>query len=287
MNELHNAMTLDYLQFFITYDRMDLRGKVFISSAHIHHTGELMLVRTTEYIIQCEGRITHAAAPYIVYYPPHVPHTQDNSASVLYERWCFPLFPSDIGQSFAMPDRHFIIHLTDEQCELFAAYAQILTNHYSTPGNRWLHSIMPRSMQEEIRLKYLLLLFLNELEPLIPEREHSEKNNLINSVCMYINEHPADNLSLDTLSAKFFVAKSSLTHEFRRRMNMSVGEFVISSRVMHVKNLLSEEVPLSEIAERCGFSSVSYMIKVFRQQTGVTPSKYRSVLTALMTDREN
>ena len=65
-------------------------------------------------------------------------------------------------------------------------------------------------MQEELRLKYLLLLFMNELEPLIPEKESGTRRNLINNVCMYINEHPAEDLSLNALSKKFFVAKKTL-----------------------------------------------------------------------------
>ena len=285
MADIHNMLALDHLQFFITYDKMDLRGRVFISNMHIHHTGELMLVRSGESIIRCEGKITHAVAPYIVYFPPREPHTQDNSASSLYERWCFPIFPSDIGQAVSMPPHHFVIQLTEEQCAMFTTYAEILTKHYSPPGNRWLMHCIPRSMQEEVRLKYLLLLFLNEMEPLIPVQEGGEKNRLINDVCMYINEHPAENLSLDILSERFFVAKSSLTHEFRRRMGMSVGDFITASRVMHVKNLLREEMPLSEIAEKCGFSSASYLIKVFTKHTGITPSRYRARLSALLTER--
>ena len=282
MAEKKAPLRLDHLQFFITYDEMNLRGKVFISGAHVHHTGELMLVRSGESIINCEETITHAIAPYIVYYPPKIPHTQENSASTLYKRWCFPLFPSDIGQSVALPNHHFVVHLTEKQCEIFCSYLNILTEYYSAPNNRWLNHSIPRSMQEVVRLKYLLLLFLNELEPLIPDRaSSSEKAKLINSVCMYINEHPSEELSLDTLSEKFFVAKSSLTHEFRRRMNMSVGDFIAASRVMHVKSLLSEKIPLGEIAERCGFSSVSYMIKVFTRHMGITPSRYRAKLIEL------
>ena len=281
MADIHNMLALDHLQFFITYDKMDLRCKIFNSNMHVHHTGELMLVRSGESIIRCEGKITHAVAPYIVYFPPRVPHTQDNSASPLYERWCFPIFPSDIGQAVSMPPHHFVIQLTEEQCALFTTYAEILTKHYSPPGNRWLKHCIPRSMQEELRLKYLLLLFLNELDPLISAQEGGEKNNLINKVCNYINEHPSEKLSLDTLSEKFFVAKSSLTHEFRRRMNMSVGDFITVSRVTHVKNLLGENKPLSEIAEQCGFSSSSYLIKVFTKHTGITPSRYRARLSEL------
>ena len=281
MRNLQDAKTQDYLQFFITYTKTELRGNVYISDPHVHHTGELMLVRSGESIIQCGDSIGHVTAPYIVYYPPRVPHTQNNNALIHYERWCFPIFPASIGQSFSLPDRHFIVQLTDEQCEFFSSCARLLTKYYSTPNNCWLHHIIPRSMQEELRLKYLLLLFMNELEPLIPEKESGTRRNLINNVCMYINEHPAEDLSLNALSKKFFVAKSSLTHEFRRRMDMSIGEFITTSRVMHVKNHLRKEIPLSEIAENSGFSSASYMIKVFTKHTGITPAQYRAKLIEL------
>jgi len=264
-----------YIQFFISYVHMELLGRVFVSETHVHNSGELMYVRSGSSIICCEDKITHASAPYIVYYPPDVPHTQENRANVIYERWCFPIFPADIGYSPDLPKHHFVISLTEEQSELFCSYAALLTRFW---GDQWRTQAVSRTVQEDIRLRYLLLLFLNDMAPLIPS-DVPRKSDYINSVCMYISEHPEQQLSLDALSERFFVGRTSLTREFRRRMNMSVTEFVTVSRVMHVKTLLGEGLPLGEIAERCGFSSVSYMIKVFRRQTGLTPSRYREKLS--------
>lgn len=42
--------------------------------------------------------------------------------------------------------------------------------------------------------------------------------------------------------------------------------------------LTSTTRTITEISEMCGFSSLSYFGKVFRQHTGVTPVQYRSGL---------
>ncbi len=265
---------LNYVQFFMTYAKMELMGKVVVSDPHIHNTGELMLVRSGSSIISCEGIITHVAAPYIVYYPPNVPHTQENRASETYERWCFPIFPADVGHAPELPRNHFVIRLTDEQCETFASYASLLDRFYAPPGGRWQHRILPRSLRSETRLRYLLLLFLNEMSPLIPAPAESA-GDFVNEICVYISEHPEANLSLPALCERFYVGRANLTRTFRRRMNLSVGEFVTASRVMCVKRLLPQGLPMQEIADRAGFRSVPYMSKVFSRQPGLTPARYR------------
>lgn len=265
----------NYVQFFMTYAKMELMGKVFVSNPHIHNRGELMLVRSGSSIISCEGIITHVTAPYIVYYPPNVPHTQENRASEVYERWCFPLLPADVGHSPELPDHHFVIRLTNDQCETFASYASLLNRFYAPQGNRWPSRVLPRSLRSDSRLRYLLLLFLNEMSPLIPSPPTS-KGDFVNEICLYISEHPEANLSLPSLCERFYVGRANLTRTFRKRMNLSVGEFVTVTRVMCAKRLLPQGLPMQEIADRCGFSSVSYMSKVFTRQTGLTPARYRA-----------
>ncbi|MBO5218664.1 MAG: AraC family transcriptional regulator, partial [Clostridia bacterium] len=51
--------------------------------------------------------------------------------------------------------------------------------------------------------------------------------------------------------------------------------------VNHAKALLQENLTLADIAEQCGFSSVSYFIKVFIRSTGLSPTQYRAKLEEL------
>ncbi len=271
--------------FEISYVRKDLTGSIYTSHTHVHNAGELMLVREGRSIIFCEGRVTQATAPYVVWYPQHTPHEQENYSTTVYERWCFPLFVTDVGYADLIPKKHFVAELTAEQCELFTLYAGLLERFYRgtedgrrhTAGSR--QSALPRTVQDETRLRYLLGLFLNELGPLIPHG-NDPGSEQVNAVCLYITEHPAERLTIRSLCERFYIGRTTLTALFRSRMNMSVGEFITVTRVMHAKKLLAGDLPLAEIAERCGFSTPSYMIKVFSRGTGMTPSRFRKMIKA-------
>lgn len=174
------------------------------------------------------------------------------------------------------------LRLTAELEERFIAYARLLQCDYDAHSYIWKQIPDENVMapHEFTRLKYLLLLFLNELRPLIPDAV-SSKFTYINDVCLHVSEHLDDRLTLDLLADRFFVGRSTLTKDFRREMGMSVGEFITTVRVNHAKALLQENLTLADIAEQCGFSSVSYFIKVFIRHTGLSPTRYRAALDEL------
>jgi len=68
-----------------------------------------------------------------------------------------------------------------------------------------------------------------------------------------------------------------LAREFRRRRGVTVGEYVRKLRVDFVcDELVATERPIVDIALKAGFSDHSHMTRVFRQETGLTPSEFRN-----------
>ena len=61
-------------------------------------------------------------------------------------------------------------------------------------------------------------------------------------VLHYINEHYPDELSLDLLSAKFFISKYHLSHEFHRLVGTSVYRYIIQKRLVIAKQMLANGV---------------------------------------------
>ena len=42
-------------------------------------------------------------------------------------------------------------------------------------------------------------------------------------------------------------------------------------------SFLKEDISVTEISNKCGFSSISYFSRIFKKETGVTPLKYRKI----------
>ena len=53
-------------------------------------------------------------------------------------------------------------------------------------------------------------------------------------------------------------------------------EYLLKTRIVTARRLLTETaLPISEISNRCGFSSLSYFCRVFKAQTQSTPLQFR------------
>ena len=61
-----------------------------------------------------------------------------------------------------------------------------------------------------------------------------------------------------------------------RMASRSVTRLISQRRVQAAKRLLlREDIPISSVAERVGFSDYNYFTKIFKAIEGVTPSAYR------------
>lgn len=98
----------------------------------------------------------------------------------------------------------------------------------------------------------------------------------IHSITEYLNEHLAENITLDDLAGQFFVSRAGLTRAFKNVTGTTVIQYLTVIRVRHACQLLREsEESVTVIADRCGFGNVTYFEKVFKRMKGSTPMQYR------------
>jgi len=72
------------------------------------------------------------------------------------------------------------------------------------------------------------------------------------------------------------VSRSALQGRFRRALGRSVLEEIQRARVGRAQALLAEtELPMTAVAERCGFPNSQRFSVLFRQVAGMTPTDYR------------
>lgn len=92
-----------------------------------------------------------------------------------------------------------------------------------------------------------------------------------------VEEHLAEDLSLETIAGVVGVSPRSLSRACLRQWGTTVHQYVLSRRVERAKNLLlSTDLTITSIALDTGFSSQSHLATAFRRVTGLTPKNYRS-----------
>jgi AraC-like DNA-binding protein len=94
----------------------------------------------------------------------------------------------------------------------------------------------------------------------------------------HIRSAPEGPLDLDALAAKAEVSKSQLQRDFRRLFGKTLRGFQHQIRVERAVQLLSDGLPVVEVAYACGYSDHSAFTRRFREETGISPSAYRATL---------
>ena len=84
-------------------------------------------------------------------------------------------------------------------------------------------------------------------------------------------------LRLKTIAESLNVNSSYLSSLFHKEYGCTLTEFINSQRIDRGIQLLQQTTkPVQEIAAECGIQDVNYFIKLFKKQTGFTPSRYRA-----------
>uniref|UniRef100_E6PQG4 Putative Transcriptional regulator,AraC-family n=1 Tax=mine drainage metagenome TaxID=410659 RepID=E6PQG4_9ZZZZ len=96
----------------------------------------------------------------------------------------------------------------------------------------------------------------------------------------FIQEHLGSDLNLNALAAVMNMSPYHLGRVFRATTGQTLWQFVLECRAKEAHRWIAVHptLPLSKIAEACGFESYSQFIAVFRKFYGQRPSDFRRAL---------
>ncbi|WBB61081.1 helix-turn-helix transcriptional regulator [Streptomyces sp. WMMC500] len=95
------------------------------------------------------------------------------------------------------------------------------------------------------------------------------------AVCDLLHADPADQRTLAALGRATGAGERTLSRLFRRETGMTFPQFRTQVRLYHALRLLADDVPVTTVAHRCGWSSASAFIDVYRRAYGTTPGSHR------------
>jgi len=105
-----------------------------------------------------------------------------------------------------------------------------------------------------------------------------KKSSQIISIANYINSNYNQNISLETLSKKFFLHPAYISRAFKKVLNINLVDYIKSVRIKEACVLLkNSESDISDIAINTGFESSSSFIRTFKSIVGITPLQYRKI----------
>lgn len=142
------------------------------------------------------------------------------------------------------------------------------------------HSLQPlmertvRSFLEPQRLEAMshFYMFCHHLDQLL--KAGNDGPALISRAKALLSEPDCE--SVEAVARQLLVSPSGLRKKFKDAEGVSPARYRLLQKVENAKRqLLSTDLPIGAIADRCGFCDSAYFHKVFCRLAGTTPTAYR------------
>lgn len=101
------------------------------------------------------------------------------------------------------------------------------------------------------------------------------QNEHIKKAVSYIHNHLNDPITLPMLCKEVSLNQCYFCNLFRKEVGMTFREYLLTQRITLAKKLLQNtDLPLTIVAEKCGFNQLSYFCTSFKKAEGITPLAY-------------
>ncbi len=111
--------------------------------------------------------------------------------------------------------------------------------------------------------------------PLISKKYHNDKT--IRAVQDWMEDNYQSSLSIATISKKFGVSNRTLIRRFKQAAKVTPSSYLQEVRLDSASRLLVQSnQTIDEITHAVGYSDISSFTKLFKRNTGLSPSSYRA-----------
>jgi len=133
------------------------------------------------------------------------------------------------------------------------------------------------------RLGSLLKNLPNEPEIDYAQYSNGDRDNqqeiVVEQIKAYLRDHLADAPDLASMAKELNYSVSYLRAVFRDQIGLSLGKYIREARLAEAAKLLqSSDLKVSDVAERCGFSSLFAFSRAFKRTYQVSPKVYSTMI---------
>jgi len=179
----------------------------------------------------------------------------------------------DNAQGWQFGQHNFFLTNDEPIHQLISRLIYIFTENNQAKevfANLVLQELVVRLMQTQARTLLLS-----------PETTFANVNRLAH-VAQYINKHLNRSLQIKELADEACMSEPNFYRTFKHTFGMTPLEYINQQRIALASKLLRTTTRcLADISIECGFNNLTYFMKLFRRETGISPAQYRKqVLSA-------
>ena len=94
-------------------------------------------------------------------------------------------------------------------------------------------------------------------------------------ILQYIVHHLDEDLSVDSLSKRFYLSRYYLMHRFKAVTGYTVHQYISQKRLLLAGELIRRGVPVMKAAEQAGFAEYSTFLRAFQNTFHMSPREFR------------
>lgn len=134
---------------------------------------------------------------------------------------------------------------------------------------------------------------LNLTDSLLRSRIHQQEQQrempsvLAHRVRRYLDAHHCEPITLRMVAERLRVSEYYLAHVFKQEFGVPPMQYVMKRRIGEAQGfLMNTNIPIAEIADTLGFSSICHFNAMFKKYTGTPPGKFRQSFKQSITHSE-
>ena len=126
--------------------------------------------------------------------------------------------------------------------------------------------------------KLVSLLSMIMTETIYGFKENTKRLYDVKEIKDYLDDNYLKEISLDSLSNRFYINKYYLTRLFKTTYGVTINNYMLNKRITIAKEMLRfSNKSVDEIANDCGISDSNYFSRTFKKIEGITPKEYRKI----------
>lgn len=205
--------------------------------------------------------------------PPRLEHSYSNETDAPVEyleiKFSLPHMVSDmpmLGEEVRLSDKPLVGMLMEQVLKEYCTLGSLADESAAAYLSALLYALADGDRAREQPLRYV---------------DTSSCSELTRRVIHYLEDHYAEELSLDALASAMGYNKSYLCVAFKKDTKTTILDCLNMIRIRRAAELLVySEHSLAQVAQLCGFASASNFNRVFLKYVGITPGQCRRAYPA-------
>lgn len=230
---------------------------------HMHNGYEIFyFVRgDAEYII--EGSVYKLRSGDLLFISPRKFHYLNPVSDATYERFVihFSLesVPEELRDFVVNSNEIYRISKGSLADRFFSMWAESETLFSEAELEEYLKTVLPQVI--------LYIKYLPDESRIKPIR----RDTTLEGILQYIDSHPTEQLTAESLSSKFYMSGSWIVHTFKKNLGISLMQYIQKKRILYAEALIQSGIPPTEAAKLCNYDSYSTFYRQYKKILGVSP----------------